>query len=263
MHIDSQWIKQFCALAIFGNVSGWTFSYPIGSISNVIKFFYLWPTADQINHWRLYSTRSLSPSVQPTGIWVMCEGSLLIWLLILGNSRKEQRNLLNDMCSDTFCASVAAHYYKCRQIFINKSNQGLLSNHNTFTKQFKLSSSSAELPPTADNQCNKKVKSKRGKLSDCQTEWMADWQQLQVGRVDSAFPLFAGNFGAHQLKLWKLIKLKRLPRGHSRGASQPNVWQCLLSCASLGQLQVKTSQHARQPFSRAKGKPFALHSSGN
>lgn len=52
MHINSQWIKQFCALAIFGNVSGWTFSYPIGSISNVIKFFYLWPTADQINHWR-------------------------------------------------------------------------------------------------------------------------------------------------------------------------------------------------------------------
>lgn len=80
------------------------------------------------------------------------------------------------------------------------------------------------------------------------TDWGADWQQLQVGRVDSAFPLFAGNFGAHQLKLWKLIKLKRLPRGHSRGASQPNVWQCLLSCASLGQLQVKTSQHARQPF---------------
>lgn len=79
------------------------------------------------------------------------------------------------------------------------------------------------------------------------TDWGTDWQQLQVGRVDSAFfPLFAGNFGAHQLKLWKLIKLKRLPRGHSRGASQPNVWQCLLSCASLGQLQVKTSQHASE-----------------
>lgn len=89
------------------------------------------------------------------------------------------------------------------------------------------------------------------RLPDWVTDWLTDKQCARGITSIVVFHCSLGNFVAHQLKLWKLIKLKRLPRGHFRWV-EIRAWSemygsvfCLVLRLARSS-QDKPSQHASE-----------------
>lgn len=102
------------------------------------------------------------------------------------------------------------------------------------------------------------------RLPDWLTGWLTDKQCARGITSIVVFHCSLGNFVARQLKLWKLIKLKRLPRGRFRWV-EIRAWPGLKCMAVSFVLcfawpgRVKTSQvnmQAKQPFSSSPGLGF-------